>query len=212
MEMGAPRSWFGPCAGTEPVTEGRSMFCCECGHEMKLSSEPITEQFRGEKITVEGIERYVCDKCGNDVMSAAMATKLSMALSREYAKRRGLLSPEEIKRIRKSLQLTQDDFETMVGISSPTACRWERGTSPQSRTADLLLRALRDLPDMADYLKFETGLATGTTSGSTAFAGCMDRKRAIGSSWDSDGERQSTWGALRQQATNHLRLIQGEAA
>lgn len=188
------------------------MFCCECGHEMRLTSDPITEQFRGEKITVEGIERYECDACGNDVMSAAMTTKLATALSREYARRRGLLSPEEIKRIRKGLRLTQDDFETMVGVSSPTACRWERGTSIQSRTADLLLRALRDLPDMVDYLKFETGLVGSSASGSAAFAGTTARIQFTGSGWDNSEGHPSGWAPLQRQPAGRLTLIEGEAA
>ena len=188
------------------------MFCCECGHEMRLSSEPITEQFRGESITVDGIERYVCDECGNDVMSAAMATKLSMALSREYAARKGLLSPEEIKRIREGLGLTQEDFEKMVGVSSPTACRWERGTSPQSRTADLLLRAVRDLPDMADYLKHETGLAACTTSGSVVFADPTAYGRITSGGWNRGRARQPIWNAYQLHSTDQLRLIEGEAA
>lgn len=143
------------------IEEGRAMFCCECGNEMRYTREPITERFRGEEITVDGIERYVCDKCGNDVMSSEMATRLSMGLARRYARRRGLLTPEEIKDIRSGLGLTQIEFEILVGVSSPTVCRWERGTSFQSRSADLLLRALRDLPEVEGYLRHETGLDRG---------------------------------------------------
>ena len=141
------------------------MFCCECGSEMRLTEEPITETFRGEEITVNGIERYVCDECGNDFMSASEASTLSMALAGEYARRAGLLTPSEIRAIRTSLGLTQSDFERMVGVSTPTACRWERGTSLQPRSTDLLLRAIRDVPGVAGYLKSISGINDGAKAG-----------------------------------------------
>lgn len=134
------------------------MFCCECGSEMRFTSEPVTETFHGESFTVDGIERHVCDACGNDVMSADMATKLAAELARMYAEKTGMLAPGEIRDIRKKLGLTQTEFEKLVGVSSPTACRWERGSSLQSKSADLLLRLIRDVPDAARYLEREAGI------------------------------------------------------
>ena len=135
------------------------MFCCECGSEMRFTDEPISEEFRGELITVEGIERHVCDQCGNDVMSAEMATKLSMGLASEYARRSGLLAPEEIKAIRKQFDLTQADLEKIAGVSSPAVCRWERGAALQSGSADLLLRMFRGVPEARRFLMDRAGLS-----------------------------------------------------
>ena len=128
---------------------------------MRLTREPITETFRGEEITVDGIERYVCDECGNDFMSASEASRLSMALAREYARRSGLLTPSEVREIRKSLGLTQGEFERMVGVSTPTVCRWERGSSLQPRSTDLLLRMIRDVPGVAEHLVSMAGIGDG---------------------------------------------------
>ena len=46
------------------------MRCTECGSEMRFTSEPMKERYKGEEFTVTGIERWVCDECGNDVMKA----------------------------------------------------------------------------------------------------------------------------------------------
>ena len=123
------------------------MRCLECGAEMRLTSEPMTEEFKGGTYTVCGIERYVCDACGNDQMSIGNAEKLSRRLAEKHAHAQGLLSPGEIKATRKSMGLTQKEFEKLVGVSSPTASRWESGAVQQSKTADILIRLLSEHPD-----------------------------------------------------------------
>ena len=70
------------------------MRCMECGKEMQFTTAPMTEIYRGEKITVKGIEHYVCE-CGNDEMTATEATKLAHALASQYAKAHELLSPKK---------------------------------------------------------------------------------------------------------------------
>ena len=128
------------------------MICAECGSEMRRTDEPLIEKYRGVEISIDGIERHVCDSCGNDVMSAEMATKLGRALVAGYAKSMGLLSPMEIREIRKSLGMNQRDFEELIGVSSPTVSRWETGVMTQPRSTDKLLKAIRDVPEVGKYL------------------------------------------------------------
>lgn len=101
------------------------MFCAECGHDMRLTSEPMRETFRGEEFVVDGIERYVCDECGEYSISPEMADRLTERLAREYAMRHGLLAPDEIRGVRKALGLRQSEFERVLGVSTPSASRWE---------------------------------------------------------------------------------------
>lgn len=93
------------------------MRCMECGKEMQFTTAPMTETYRGEKITVKGIEHYVCE-CGNDEMTAAEATKLAHALAAQYAKAHELLSPSEIKHLRSDLGLTQHELVTIRGFEA----------------------------------------------------------------------------------------------
>ena len=45
----------------------------------------------------------------------------------------GLLQPEEIRRLRHDLGLTQRALEDILGVGEKTAARWKRGIYPQSR-------------------------------------------------------------------------------
>lgn len=126
------------------------MRCMDCGKEMRFTSEPLTETYRGEKITVNGIERYVCE-CGNDEMTASEATKLAHLLAKEYSRRHDMLQPGDIKALRNELNMTQREFESLLGVSKPTASRWENGASQQSETADRLMKLLRDVPQAREY-------------------------------------------------------------
>lgn len=65
---------------------------------------------------------------------------------------KGLTIPEEIKGIRKSLGLKQHDFETLIGVSSPTASRWETGAMLPSKTTDTLIRVLAEFPEVVEFL------------------------------------------------------------
>ena len=177
------------------------MFCCECGNEMRFTDEPITEQFRGETITVHGISRYVCDECGNDVMPASEATKLSMKLAEEYAKKMGLLAPEEIKEIRKSINLTQSEFERIVGVSSPTVCRWERGTSIQSKSTDLLLRLMRDIPGVSQYLKVKAGISVQKITPRRSLQKGASPTETSG--WGLSNSNRNYWGEKWTSETGH---------
>lgn len=60
------------------------MICVECGSEMRFTDEPMTEEFQGQEYTVDGIDRWVCDSCGNDVVPLVSAARLLRGL-REQA-------------------------------------------------------------------------------------------------------------------------------
>lgn len=141
------------------------MRCMECGKEMQFTTAPMTEIYRGEKITVKGIEHYICE-CGNDEMTAAEATKLAHALASQYAKAHGLLSPSDIKDLRSDLGLTQREFESLLGVSKPTASRWENGASQQSITANNLMKLIRDVPEARKYLGLAPHERTSSLSSS----------------------------------------------
>lgn len=96
------------------------MRCTECGSEMRFTSEPMKEIYKGEEFTVASIERWVCDKCGNDVMKANEADRLGRELADAYATRKGLLTPAEIHKLRESFGMNEKFFENPVGVSSPT--------------------------------------------------------------------------------------------
>ena len=63
------------------------MVCEECGATFYKSTEPITDECRGEIVTVSGIEHYHCPRCGNYAVSFSHLNELSRAF-REAARRK----------------------------------------------------------------------------------------------------------------------------
>ena len=124
------------------------MLCMECGAEMRKCSDSVDAEYRGEKITVHGVEHYVCDTCGEIVFDAEDGKKYDAEVIRRYATIHDLLSADEIRAIRKGAGLTQRDFEKVIGVSSPSVSRWETGRVLQSKPLDLLMRAYRNAPEL----------------------------------------------------------------
>ena len=53
----------------------------------------------------------------------------------------------EAAKVRHELDLTQQDFATMLGVSLATICKWERGTGEPSGAAKTLLAVAKLHPD-----------------------------------------------------------------
>jgi YgiT-type zinc finger domain-containing protein len=52
---------------------------------MRLTNEPIVEEYKGVSIAAKGIEHYVCDACGEYELGPNAASELSRQLVEGYA-------------------------------------------------------------------------------------------------------------------------------
>jgi DNA-binding transcriptional regulator YiaG len=52
------------------------------------------------------------------------------------------MKPEELKRRREALAMTQDDLARAFGVKTMTVSRWERGVYPIPQYIDLALEAI----------------------------------------------------------------------
>jgi len=57
---------------------------------------------------------------------------------RKYAKKHGLVTPEEIQRIRKKYGLSQALFAKILGINETTIKRYENGALPTESISNLI--------------------------------------------------------------------------
>lgn len=128
------------------------MKCTECGHELIKTDLPFREEINGEKYIVRGIERFECPICGEYELSLEMADKLNERLWEQYRKAHAILSPQEIKSIRKRLGVSQQQLEKMLKVSHPTVSRWETGMFAPSAQTSREIEALRDCFNFANYL------------------------------------------------------------
>lgn len=127
--------------------------CAECGGEVRLSTESIALDIRGQSVSVPGIEHGRCSACGEEYLSLDAAELLQKEAIRRSKATRGLLSPDEIRALRRSLSLSQAAFEKLLGVGPKTVVRWETGTVFQSATADRLMRLIAAEPALVEALQ-----------------------------------------------------------
>lgn len=127
--------------------------CAECSGEVQRSTEPIAVDVRGETVLVPGIEHGRCAVCGEEYLPLDAAERLQKEAVRRLKASRQLLAPEEIRAIRRSLAMSQAEFEKLLGVGPKTVVRWEKGTVFQSATADRLMRLIALEPGLVDLLQ-----------------------------------------------------------
>lgn len=132
--------------------------CPVCGGEARLTREvrPIT--ILGRSVEVED-EFYRCASCGEEVYRPGMMDAVMRRATAKIREEDGLLTPEQVRGVRRKYGLTQPEFERLLGVGANTLVRWERGTVPQGSAADSLLRLLDEFPENAEFLGRLHGVA-----------------------------------------------------
>ena len=107
----------------------------------------------GEEVTVPSAAHLACPKCHEVVLRFQEARRLHEDAIEIYRRKRGLLSTEQIRAIRKQFGLTQGALARLLRLGANTVSRWESGRNVQTAAMDILLRLIRDLPKSIDYLR-----------------------------------------------------------
>jgi putative zinc finger/helix-turn-helix YgiT family protein len=114
--------------GTLVPKQGEFVTRVKCGAEKK-------------ELRVGNVSWDECDACGEKIFDNNAMRQISDARYDAV----GLLAPSELKEIRKKLGYTQEQMAVFLGIGNKTYCRWENGTSIQTKSMDTLIRcATRD--------------------------------------------------------------------
>lgn len=87
---------------------------------------------------------FQCSNCNEIILS----NDASLEMENIYRAYSGLLLPDEMKRLRKTISKTQDQIETDLSIGAKTYLRWENGLSIQTKANDCLLREYFDTENM----------------------------------------------------------------
>lgn len=131
--------------------------CFQCGVPATVVEEPHTRSMSGREVTF--VDRfYRCGGCGETFYTGGMADDSLRRATAVLRAEDGLLAPDEIAALRRRYGLTQASMERLIRAGPKTVVRWERGTIPQSRTTDTLLRVLRDHPEAVARLAEERGV------------------------------------------------------
>lgn len=125
--------------------------CVICGGPATLVEELETMSMGGRPVTYMD-QFYRCGRCGEAFYNGEMASESFRRAAAVIRAEDGLLAPDEIVALRQQYGLTQAQLEKLIGAGEKTVVRWERGTVSQNKTADTLLRVLRDFPDVVAHL------------------------------------------------------------
>lgn len=127
--------------------------CPNCGNQMKESKSSLSYPIDGEEIKVANSPHLFCPKCKEVILRKDEVRLLRENAMAIYRKKYGLLSGEEIKRLRERLEFSQIQLADLLRLGVNTISRWESGRNVQSASMDILLRLIRDVPESRDYLK-----------------------------------------------------------
>ena len=127
--------------------------CPSCGTMMRKGHGKLTLPVNGEEVAVPDAGHLRCPKCGEVVLRLDEARQLRERAFEIYRKNYGLLSADEIRRLRERLGVTQAALARLLRLGTNTLSRWEAGRNVQTASMDVLLRLIRDLPGSLDFLR-----------------------------------------------------------
>lgn len=127
--------------------------CPICG-EGNLVRNVIEESFeyKGQEIVIPDYVVFHCENCEESIVESN-TLKTSEKIIRDFHRHvDGLLTSDEIKKIRKSFGFTQEVFGNLLGGGAKGFARYETGKVTQSKAMDNLLRILDAHPVVLEIL------------------------------------------------------------
>lgn len=129
--------------------------CPICGSS-KLERREVTETFeyKGQSFEYPNYVVYACESCREEIVDSKCLKESGRKIRDFYRKVDGLLTSDEIKRIRKfKLGLTQDEASKLIGGGPKSFCKYENCEVIQSEAVDNLLRVLDAYPHTLEVMK-----------------------------------------------------------
>jgi len=112
----------------------------------------MTLTYKGESITFD-MPGWYCDQSDESIHTGEDMKVSDRMLNRLKARCEGLLEPEEIRRIRRKLHLSQEAAGLLIGGGPRAFQKYESGDLLPSRAASSALALLRHNPDALAVLE-----------------------------------------------------------
>jgi HTH-type transcriptional regulator/antitoxin MqsA len=124
------------------------MKCPACGDsEMVTKIQDETLSYGGQSLTLHSMKGDFCPACGDGIWDEESYLRYTEAQSAVVRAVKGDVSAD-IRRIRKSLKLTQTELSEVVGIGKVAFSRYERGESRPPNPLVKLLKLVERHPDL----------------------------------------------------------------
>lgn len=131
--------------------------CHECGGAVVQERGPQQVQMGEWFISVEA-DYQRCTECDEIYYRPGQMDAMQRAAAEQVRRKEGLLSPAEIEEIRASYGWSRADLGRVIKTQERMIAHWETGSFAPPGPADILLRILRDRPDVVDQLARERGV------------------------------------------------------
>lgn len=126
--------------------------CPETGKQMVRDTRPMDLAYKGQSITID-MPGWYCNESGESVHTDEDLKVSDAALKELRAQVEHLLKPEEVKRIRTKIGLTQREAGTLLGGGPNAFQKYEKDTVTLSKPMSNLLRVLERHPEEVEELK-----------------------------------------------------------
>lgn len=115
--------------------------CPLCDQEARIvtASHDITVGRRKVEIDDEYMQ---CDVCQESFYTPEQSDRLHVLAKKKAEQRANLLAPDQLEEIRKSFNMTQSEFDELLGVGPKSSARWENGHVRQNVATDRLIRLL----------------------------------------------------------------------
>lgn len=126
--------------------------CPKTGAPMHRGVCPMTLIYKQELICFD-MPGWYCDDCEESIHTGKDMKNSERMLNRLKARSEGLLAPEEIRRIRKKLRLSQESAGTLIGGGPRAFQKYEKGDLLPSRAISSALVLLDRAPESLSVLR-----------------------------------------------------------
>ena len=124
------------------------MKCPACGyHEMETKILDETLSYGSESLTLHDMQGDFCPKCGEGIWNEESYRRYTAAQDALMRKTRGDVGTD-IRRIRKTLKLTQSELARIFGVGKVAFSRYERGETTPPAPIIKLLKLVERHPDL----------------------------------------------------------------
>ncbi|MEO0248492.1 MAG: type II TA system antitoxin MqsA family protein [candidate division WOR-3 bacterium] len=125
------------------------MTCWGCGSQMQMKRGDYRYEESGlSHVVLKNIEIYHCPKCGQTMPRIKQIKKLHKAITEQLVGKQARLAGEELRFLRKEMQLKAIDLARLMGVHKVTVSKWETGQYPVPAAVDRVIRLLYLLDQM----------------------------------------------------------------
>jgi len=127
--------------------------CLNCGQqEMAYSEKDVPYSYKGHDTIIPLVKGWHCPDCGEVEFEAGEGVRFA-ELIEKFAYKINQLETAELARIRKKLNLTQQDAARLTGGGPNAFSRYEKGKARPMPAIINLFKLLDNHPDLLNELK-----------------------------------------------------------